>query len=107
MTEQRPTPEQPSFAGWMGSLWLYTLLRFGMFAVLWGLLYVLGLAPLTAALIGLVLSIPLGYVLLARPRARLAHNIELRVQARQQYRESLDAQLDPEAARREADGQVP
>ena len=102
MTDQRPTAEQPSFAGWMGSLWLYTLLRFGMFAVLWGVLYLLGLGPLTAALIGLVLSIPLAYVLLARPRARLAHNIELRVQARQQYREDLDAQLDPESAKRES-----
>jgi O-antigen ligase len=85
----------------MGTLWLYTVLRFGMFLVLWGLLYLLGVGPLTAALIGLVLSIPLAYVLLARPRARLAQNIELRVQARQQYREDLDAQLDPEATRRD------
>jgi hypothetical protein len=100
--EQQPSTERPSFAGWMGSLWLYTLLRFVMFAVLWGLLYLLGLGPLTAALFGLILSVPLSYVLLARPRARLAHNIELRVQARQQYREDLDAQLDPEAARRDA-----
>lgn len=101
MTDHAPTPEQPSFAGWMGSLWLYTLLRFGMFVVLWGLLYLFGLGPLTAALIGLILSVPLSYVLLAKPRARLAHNIELRVQRRQQHREDLDAQLDPEVARRE------
>ena len=102
MTEQRPTSEQPTFRGWMGSLWLYTLLRFAMFAVLWGVLYLLGLSALIAALIGLLLSVPLSYVLLARPRARLAQNIELRVQARQQQREELDAQLDPEAARRDS-----
>ena len=101
MTEQAPTPEQPTFRGWMGSLWLYTVLRFGMFLVLWGLLYLLGVGPLTAALIGLILSIPLAYVLLARPRARVAQNIEQRVQARQHYREHLDAQLDPDAAHRE------
>ena len=61
-----------SFANWMGSLWGYTILRFGMFFALWGLLVLVGLTGLFAALVALVLSVPLSLVLLAGPRARVA-----------------------------------
>src|SRR5664279_4311411 len=74
--------QSPSFANWMGSLWLYTLLRFALFFALWVLFVLVGLAGLFAALLALALSVPLSFVLLAKPRARVAANIEQRVNAR-------------------------
>lgn len=91
-----PERQAPSFANWMGSLWGYTILRFGMFFALWGILVLVGLGGLVAAFIALVLSIPLSLVLLARPRARVAHNIEVRVERARASRQHLDEQLDPE-----------
>lgn len=79
----------------MGSLWGYTILRFGMFFALWGLLVLVGLGGLLAPLVALVLSVPLSLVLLARPRARLADNIERRVEASRAARHDLDKRLDP------------
>lgn len=87
----------PSFAGWMGSLWGYTLLRFGMFFALWGILVLVGLHGLFAALVGLVLSIPLSLVLLAGPRRRVAQNVEQRVERARASRRELDTRLDPHA----------
>ncbi|MDT4981864.1 MAG: hypothetical protein QOG07_3743, partial [Pseudonocardiales bacterium] len=87
MTQQS---KQPSFAGWMGSMWLFTILRFGLFVVLWGLLHLAGLEALLAGLLAAVLSVPLGYVLLQRPRARFAANLEQRVNARRESRTELD-----------------
>src|SRR3954447_24400150 len=89
-------PKQPTFARWMGSMWLYSILRFGLFFALWGLMELVGLHGLFAALVGLVLSIPLGLVLLQRPRAAVAGNIEQRINARRAAREDLDARLDPD-----------
>jgi O-antigen ligase len=85
--------KQPSFAGWMGSMWLYTVLRFGMLLVLWGVLYLAGLGGLLALLLAAVLSVPLSFVLLARPRARLAASIEQRVNAHRENRADLDEKL--------------
>jgi O-antigen ligase len=98
MTEPIPgqPPARPSFGSWIGSLWLYTLLRFGMFFALWGLLLLAGLSGLVAAAIALALSIPLSLVLLARPRARVAANLEQRVEAARAARAELDSRLDPE-----------
>lgn len=96
MSETDPTPKAAGFAAWMGSLWGYTLLRFGMFFALWGLLLLVGLGGLLAALLALVLSIPLSLVLLAGPRARLAHQVEQRVEAGRAARRELDSRLDPE-----------
>ena len=93
MSEQ---PSRPSFGSWIGSLWLFTLLRFGMFFVLWGLLVAAGLDGLFAALLALILSIPLSFVLLAKPRARVAANLEARVAAQRVARADLDARLDPD-----------
>lgn len=89
--------EQPSFRNWMGSLWLYSLLRFGLFFALWGLLLLAGLDGLFAALIALVLSVPLSLVLLARPRARVAANLEQRINAHRAARADLDNRLDPDS----------
>jgi O-antigen ligase len=91
-----PAPEGPSFVNWMGSLWGYTILRFGMFFALWGILVLVGLGGLLAALIALVLSIPLALVLLSGPRNRVAQNLEQRVDAHRAQRAELDSRLDPE-----------
>jgi hypothetical protein len=80
----------------MGSMWLYTVLRFGMFFALWGLLVLVGLHGLFAAFLALVLSVPLSLVLLAKPRARFTKQLEARVNARKHDRAELDAQLDPD-----------
>jgi predicted lipid-binding transport protein (Tim44 family) len=93
VTVPEEQPKQPTFAGWMGSMWLYTILRFGLFFGLWGLLYLAGLGGLLGAIIALALSIPLSYVLLAKPRARFAANIEQRVNAHREHRADLDEKL--------------
>ena len=76
-------------------MWLYTLLRFGLFFALWGLLLLIGLRGLLAPLIALVLSVPLSLVLLARPRAAFTRQLEMRVEARRAERERLDSDLEP------------
>jgi O-antigen ligase len=88
--------QRPSFANWMGSLWLYTILRFAMFFALWGLVLLAGLGGLFAAFLALVLSVPLSLVLLARPRARVAANLEQRVNAHRAARTQLDERLNPD-----------
>jgi uncharacterized protein (DUF58 family) len=87
------TQEQPRFAKWMGSLWLYTLLRFALFLALWGILLLVGLGGLLAALIALVLSVPIALFALSRPRAAVARQMEARVAARQHNRAELDDRL--------------
>jgi O-antigen ligase len=77
----------------MGALWLYTILRFGLFFALWGLLLLIGLGGFLAAALALVLSVPLSFVLLARPRAALARNVEARVESRRSRRADFDARL--------------
>jgi hypothetical protein len=83
----------------MGSMWLYTVLRYGMFFVLWAVLYLVGVRGMNgflAPLLALLLSVPLSYVLLARPRAAFAHELEVRIGARRAERARLDAELDPD-----------
>jgi hypothetical protein len=89
-------PGPPSFGGWLGSIWLYTGLRFALFLALWGILVLLGLSGLIAALVALVLSVPLSFVLLARPRRRVADALEQRLAAQRARRERLAGDLDPE-----------
>ncbi len=84
----RPSPGQT-----LGAMWLYTVLRFGLFLALWGLLWLARVPGLLAATIALVLSIPLSYILLRKQRAKLAANLEARVTARQTHRHTLDARL--------------
>jgi hypothetical protein len=81
----------------MGALWLYTILRFTLFVLIWGLLYLCGLGGFLSAIIALLLSLPLSYVLLARPRALLSATIEQRLQARAVRRSELDSELDGNA----------
>jgi len=88
--------EQPTFRRSMGAMWLYTLLRFGLFFVLFGLLWLVGVKGFLGAIIALALSVPLSFVLLARPRQAFAAVLEQRVEARKQRQADLDAQLQGE-----------
>jgi O-antigen ligase len=78
----------------MGSMWLFTVLRFGLFFALWGLMVLVGLKGLFAAIVALVLSVPLSLVLLAKPRAAFTRQLEARVNARREQRAEFDARLD-------------
>jgi hypothetical protein len=99
MSDQQPP--RSTFAGWMGSMWLYTVLRFALFFALWGIVYLLGVHEvLLAALIALVLSVPLSFVLLAKPRALFVAQLERRMEERKSARADLDAQLDPDQDKR-------
>jgi hypothetical protein len=84
---------RPTFGKSLGLFWLYTLLRFGLFGAIWALLWLVGVGWLIAAAIAVVLSIPLSWVLLARPRQAFAANIEQRVNARVDRRADFDARL--------------
>lgn len=86
-------PTRPSAGQTLGAMWLYTLLRFAMFFLLWGLLWLARVPGLLAAVIALALSVPLSYVLLRKQRERVAANLEQRVTARQAQRHELDAKL--------------
>ena len=75
-------------------MWLYTLLRFGLFFALWGVLFLLGVHGFLAPLLALVLSVPLSFVLLAKPRAMFTRQLELRLERRKADRAALDARLE-------------
>jgi hypothetical protein len=78
----------------MGSMWLYTILRFGLFFALWGILELVGVHGFLAPILALVLSVPLSFVLLARPRAMFTRQLEARIQQRKDQRATLDARLE-------------
>lgn len=90
-----PTPGQS-----LRAMWLYTVLRFALFFAVWGLLWAARVPGLLAAIIAVVLSLPLSYILLRKPREQLAQNLEARVNARHSQRDQLDSKLsgdEPEA----------
>ena len=91
-----PPPNKPTPGQTLGAMWLYTLLRFGLFLVLWALLWLARVPGLLAALIALVLSVPLSFVLLRRQRDRVAVNLEQRIAARQAKQHQFDARLSGE-----------
>ena len=87
------SPPEPSFGRSIGALWLYTILRFLVFGILFGLLWLVGVPTFLAAVLGLFLSVPLSYVLLAKPRAALAETVEARLNARRARSEELSSRL--------------
>lgn len=93
MTDVPSEPKQPTFAGWLGSMWLYTILRFGLFLALWGLITLAGLHGFSGAFVAVLLSVPLSFVLLSVPRARFAAKLEQRVNAHRDGRVALDQKL--------------
>ena len=86
-------PREPSFGRSMGTLWMYTILRFLVFGVLFGLLWLVGVPVFLAAVLALGLSVPLSYVLLAKPRAALAETVEARLMARRAHSDELSSRL--------------
>ncbi len=61
--------------------------------MLFGLLWLVSVPVFLAAVLALVLSVPLSYVVLARPRAALAQTVEARLATRQARNEDLSSRL--------------
>ena len=85
--------EHPTFKRSFGAMWIYTILRFGLFFALFGLLWLVGVKGFLGAIIALALSVPLSFVLLSRPRQAFAQVLEQRFDARKAREADLDAQL--------------
>jgi hypothetical protein len=77
----------------LGAMWLYSVLRFALFFLLWGVLWLSRVPVLLAAVLAVALSVPLSFVLLRRQRARMASNLEQRITARRARQEDLDEKL--------------
>ncbi len=73
--------------------WVYSLARISLFLVLWGLLWLFGLGGLIGAAVALVLSVPLSYVFLARPRMAMTGAMMERLNVRQERAADLDEKL--------------
>ena len=80
----------PRIAPW---LLIYTVGRLGIAAALILLLWFLGLDFWSGALFGLLLSMPVSYLLLRPSRERLTEGLAARSVARQQARAERDARL--------------
>jgi hypothetical protein len=81
----------------LAALWVYTLLRIALFGVLFGVLWLFGVRGLLGAIIALLLSVPLSFVLLARPRQALVAGVTGQVEARRARTNELDARLSGKA----------
>ncbi len=77
----------------IGQFWVYTLLRIALFAAVWGVLWLVNVRGLLGLLIAVLLSVPLSFVLLARPRAALAASLEQRVAERKEREDDLRQRL--------------
>ena len=92
-TAAGPTGTGPSAARSLGAMWVYSVLRFGLFLVVWGVLWLVRVPTLLAGIIAVVLSVPLSLVLLNRQRQKLADNLEQRVEHRRTRTQNLDEKL--------------
>jgi uncharacterized protein DUF4229 len=72
---------------------IYTAGRILVFAVLAGLLWLVGLRGFLLVFAALLLSIPVSYFFLARQRDALAADVERKVSGRQARRQDLRSQL--------------
>jgi len=72
---------------------IYTAGRIVVFAVLAGLLWLVGLRGFLLVFVALLLSIPVSYFFLARQRNALAADVERKVTDRQSRRQNLRSQL--------------
>lgn len=77
----------------MKSAAIYTAGRILVFAVLAGLLWLVGLRGFLLVFAALLLSIPVSYFFLARQRNALAADVERKVTGRQSRRQDLRSQL--------------
>ena len=85
----------PRIAPW---LLIYTVGRLGIAAALVLLLWFLGLDLWSGALFGLLLSMPVSYLLLRSSRERLTEGLAARSVARQQAKAEREARLTGEGA---------
>lgn len=93
-------------SGWLKgyrAFWIYTIARFAMFVVLALVLWLVGVPYLFAGLIAIVVSVPLSWFLLAKPREAFARTIEARVGQRQERNADLGKRLEGEAPEPGAD----
>jgi hypothetical protein len=79
------------------AFWVYTLARFALFGVIAVILWAVGVPYLFAALIAVVVSVPLSWFLLAKPRQAFAATIEARVSQRHDRQVDLGKRLDSDA----------
>ena len=84
-----PAP-RPKVLPW---LVLHTIGRLAIFALLTVVLWTAGLDYWSGLLFGLVLSMPLAYLLLRRSRERLSEALVVRHQERKREKEALRARL--------------
>lgn len=90
-SSQQPTP--PSATSTLGAMWVFTLLRLAVFGAMFGLLLLARVPGFWAAVIALILSVPLSFVLLSKQRQKLVDNIEQRVEAGKAKNQDLDNKL--------------
>lgn len=83
----------PGLGRW---LLLYTLGRIGIMIALVGLLWAVGLAGFPALLFGVLLSMPVAYVLLRPARDRVTEALAARSVARRTAKERLRTRLEGE-----------
>lgn len=67
----------------------YTAARLALFAVVGGVLYVIGLRRFALVIVALIVTMPLSYVLLRTQRTALTAQLETRVQRRRDVRARL------------------
>lgn len=79
------------------AFWVYTIARFALFAVLALVLWLVGVPFLFAGLIAIVVSVPLSWFLLAKPRQAFAATIEERIERRREKSVDLGQRLDDSA----------
>jgi Protein of unknown function (DUF4229) len=77
----------------LAALWVYTLLRILLLAAVFGVLWLVGVRGFLAAIIALLLTLPLSYVLLAGPRQRMAVSVTGRLVQRREHEAELDDEL--------------
>ncbi len=86
--------------------WIYTGLRLALLLAIFGLLWLFGLGGFVGAAVALLLTIPLSYVVLARPRAAMVASMDLLREQRRVRTNALDEQLSTDSADSAAVGQV-
>ena len=73
----------------LSPFWGYTLARLGLLFAVGAALWLLGLRSWALAFAALLLSLPLSLVALRKQRTALAHDLELRVRRRRDFRARL------------------
>ena|SRR5947209_5616595 len=89
-SSEEPPATPPRIGRWVA---LYTLGRLGILVVLVALLWLVGVPQIPALLFGVLLSMPVSYVLLRPVRDRLTGALAARSVARRTAKEELRARL--------------